>query len=44
MRQIRWPDHAACMEGTRKETIAKNVVLYGEISVITKHGIIEINM
>jgi hypothetical protein len=28
----------------RKETIEKNAVLCGELSLIKKHGIIEINM
>jgi hypothetical protein len=44
MRQLWWPDRVAHMGATRKETIEKNAVLYGQLSLITKHGIIEINM
>jgi hypothetical protein len=41
MKQLRLSDHVVRM-GTRKETIEKNAVLYGEISLLTKHGIIQI--
>jgi hypothetical protein len=44
MRQLRWPDHVARMGNTRRETIEKKASLYGELSLITKHVIIEINM
>jgi hypothetical protein len=44
MRQLGWLDHVARMEGMRKETIEENVILYGELSLITKSGIIEISM